>query len=344
MKNTTKLLLLLPIIGFWNCKNEESKIVKQVEQAPVTTAMVVESKRFNAFNYSGTIEAFQTIPLSFQTTGIVEKIYVEVGDVVTKGQLLASVNDADMTNIYNTSLAKFKQAKDAFERLQLLHNQGSLPDIKWAEMISNMEQAQSMLDISKNNLEKCNLRAPEDGIIGKRNIQPGQSSLSIINSPIEIVKINKVFVKIAIPENEIGKITKELNANIIVSALNEKRFEGNVVNISPIADEISRTYCIKILVDNENLELKPGMVCNASLNIGTNQRIVLVPYKAVSKDYAGNTFVYVVSADKKSVKKQLVITGNYHDSEIEIYKGLSTGQTIVIEGNEKLSNNSLITL
>jgi len=343
MKKEMMILILLPLVGLISCKNKEERSGDSSKVSiAVTTTLVQSSESSNILRYSGTIEAFQTIPLSFQTSGIVEKIFVEVGDAVKKGQLIASVNNADMSNIYNTTFAKYKQAKDGFERLKSLHDQGSLPEIKWVEMVSNMDQAQSMLDLSKNNLEKCNMRAPEDGVIGKKNIEPGQSSISIINSPIEIVKIEKVYIKISVPENEVGKINKGLKAIISVSALNNKQYDGEVVNISPVADEISRTYCIKILVNNPALELKPGMVCDVSLNTGMSKGVVLVPYKAVSKDNDGKTYVFVISSDKKNVKKQIVTTGNYHDSEIEILGGLCIGQTIVNEGKEKLSDNSLI--
>ena len=345
MTNRVNILILLALVWLIGCKNgkEKSSLNEEINKIPVTTALVQPSDSSNSFRYSGTIEAFQTIPLSFQTSGIVQKIYVEVGDAVKKGQLVASVDNSDMQNVYKTSLAKYNQAKDAYERLKEIHDKGSLPEIKWAEMVSNMEQAKSMLDLSKNNLEKCNMLSPDDGIVGKRNIEPGQSAINIVSSPIEIVKIEKVYVKVSIPENEIGKIHKGLKAIISVSALNGKEYLGEVENISPVADEISRTYTIKILINNSNLELKPGMVCDVTLSID-GKGVVLVPYKAVTKDSDGNTYSFVVSTDNKSVKKQIVVIGNYCGSGIEIIEGLSVGQTIVINGTEKLSDNSLISL
>ena len=168
---------------------------------PVSTARVTLAEKSYLLHYSGTIEASQTIPLSFQSTGTVQKIYVETGDVVKKGQLLATVDNADMQNIYNAALAKYLQAKDAWDRLKSVHDQGSLPEIKWVEMETNLEQAKSSLEISKNNLEKCNMRAPAYGMIGRRNIEPGQSALGSTLSPIELVQIEIVNVKVSVPEN-----------------------------------------------------------------------------------------------------------------------------------------------
>jgi RND family efflux transporter MFP subunit len=211
-------------------------------------------------------------------------------------------------------------------------------------METNMEQAKSSLEISKNNLDKCNMRAPVDGIVGRRNISPGQSALGASLAPIEIVQIETVLVKISVAENEISKITKGQKATFSVSALEGKQFKGFVVNVSPVADVISRTYTVKISVKNLKYELKPGMVCDVILNLNYETISLVVPYKAVSKDTDGKTFVYVVSADGTRVIKQNVTVGNYRESGIEVLRGLTPGQVVVSAGCEKLTDNSLISL
>jgi RND family efflux transporter MFP subunit len=319
-------------------KSTEEKVIS------VKTQKVQSTKSSNSFRYSGTIEASQTIPLTFQTTGIVENIYVETGDPVRKGQLLATVDKSDIQNIYNASLSKYQQAKDAYDRLKTVHDNGSLPEIKWVEMVTNLEQAKSSMELTKNNLEKCYLRAPDNGFIGRRNIEPGQSAIGSSIAPIELVKIETVLVKISVPENEISKLKKDLKAKFTVSALSDKQFEGTITNISPVADAISRTYTAKISVKNNSFELKPGMVCDVKLDLSPGDEMVLVPYTAISTGSDGKPYVFVVSLDQKSVKKQTITTGNYQGQGIEVIGGLALGETIVVEGKEKLSDNSLISL
>jgi RND family efflux transporter MFP subunit len=334
-------MIIALMTGCGKTKTIESNPEKTLK---VSTATVSPSKSSYSLRYSGTIEASQTIPLSFQTTGTVEKIYVEVGDIVKKGQLLASIDNSDMQNIYNMTQSKYDQAKDAYDRLKSVHDQGSLPEIRWVEMEANMEQAKSSLELSKNNLDKCNMRAPVAGMVGRRNIEPGQSALGSSLSPIELVKIETVMVKISVPENEISRITKGLKTTFSVSALKGKQYEGVVVNVSPVADVISRTYTVKISVKNVKSELKPGMVCDVILDIDRETISLVVPYKSVSKDSDGNSFVFVVSADGTRVRKQNVTVGNYRESGIEVLTGLTAGQVIVSAGCEKLTDNSLISL
>jgi RND family efflux transporter MFP subunit len=326
------------------CGRTKTTVTIPEKSVKVTTAKVSVSDNSYSLRYSGTIEASQSIPLSFQTAGTIEKIYVEVGDAVRKGQLLATTNNSDMLNIYNVTLSKYEQAKDAYDRLKLVHDQGSLPEIKWVEMETNLEQAKSSLELSKINLEKCNLRSPIDGIVGRLNISPGQSAISASLSPIELVQIETVLVKISVPENEIGKIAKGQKAVLSVSALEGKQFEGLVSNVSPVADVISRTYTVKISVRNLKSELKPGMVCDVKLDFNNGKSSLVVPYKAVSKDNDGKTFVFVVSEDGRRVTKQFITAGNYRESSIEVLTGLTRGQIVVTEGCEKLGDNNLISL
>jgi RND family efflux transporter MFP subunit len=211
-------------------------------------------------------------------------------------------------------------------------------------MKSDFDQAKSALELAQSNLDKCKLTAPVNGLVGRRNIEPGQSSISLAMAPLELVRIDNVLVKISVPENEINKISAGQDANAGVAALGGKVFTGEVTHISPVAEMISRTYTVKISVNNPDRDLKPGMVCDVSLAQGPADNLLLVPSKAVSRDSEGNTFVYIVNSVDLTVNKQAVSVGRYLGSGIEITGGLAEGQVIVCEGMEKLYDNCKIGL
>lgn len=337
------LILFAILIAMASCQQKQEVAKKESTSIRVKTQSVKTVDGLSNLRYSGTVEAAQTIPLTFQSSGTVEQVLVQEGDAVHKGQLLAIVSKADNQSIYNSSLATYQQAKDGYDRLKQVYEKGSLSEVKWVEMETNMKQAESQLQIAKNNLDKCNLYAPTSGIVGKRNIEPGQSSISSF-SPIELVKIEKVSVKISVPENEIGKFKKGMTSTFTISALENTSFKGIITNIGVVADQFSRTYEVKMTVDNPYLEMKPGMVCDVMMNSSNEKQLVVVPYNAVSKDTEGNSFVYVVAPDSKSVKKQIIQVGNYQSSGLVILSGLIADQTIVVEGKEKLEDNSTINL
>jgi len=308
----------------------------------VTVIAVKKDKVVTALRYSGTIEAYQSIPLNFQTTGTVQEVLVDAGDIVHKGQMLATLDKTDARNLYEITLSQYQQAKDAYDRLKEVHDNGSLPEIKWVEMESKLQQAQSSLDLAKNNLDKCNLYAPVNGMVGRRNIEPGMSSISLASAPLELVDIRQAYAKISVPENEVAKIVKRMKATFSVSALNDKEFTGEVANISPVADRISRTYEAKILVPNPKFELKPGMVCDVKMELAMEKEVILVPTESVSKDNENRVYLFLVNTATKRAKKQVIQTGQYQDSGLEVISGLEPGQIIVTGGKEKLSDNSLI--
>jgi len=339
MKKT--ILLILTALSFMGCNH---KIEERAADPQVVIAEVTKVKGSTNLHYSGSIEAFQTIPLTFQTSGTVLKVLVSAGDAVRKGQLLATVDKADAQSMYELSNAKYKQAKDAYNRLKEVHDNGSLPEIKWVEMESNLQQAQSSVAIAKNNLSKSSLYSPDNGIIGKRNIEPGMASIGSVLAPLELIKIESVYVKIAVPENEINKIKKGQKAQFNVSALDNQTFDGIVTNVGVVADQISRTYEVKITVKNSGLLLKPGMVCDVNLGITANKEILTVPYQAVDKDKDNNSFVYIVDQTQKIAKKRIIHIGNYQNDNIEVLSGLDLGEKVVTEGKEKLSDNSKISL
>jgi RND family efflux transporter MFP subunit len=340
MKKT--ILFSLAALSLIGCNHKAN--IESPKDPQVVLAEVSKVQGSAILHYSGSIEASQTIPLTFQTSGTVQKVLVSAGDAVRKGQLLATVDKADAQSMYELSNAQYKQAKDAYNRLKEVHDNGSLPEIKWVEIESNLQQALSSVTIAKNSLSKSSLYSPDNGVIGKRNIEPGMASIGSVLAPLELIKIESVYVKIAVPENEINKIKKGQKAQFKVSALDNQTFDGTITNIGVVADQISRTYEVKITVKNSGMQLKPGMVCDVDLGITANKELIAVPYQAVDRDKDNNTFVYVVDPVQKTAKKRIIHTGNYLNSSLEVVDGLTLGEKVVCEGKQKLSDNCKVTL
>jgi RND family efflux transporter MFP subunit len=288
------------------------------------------------------VEASQTIPITFQSTGIVTRVLVEEGDFVNEGQLLAEVEKGSLVSAYQGALAKYEQALDAQSRLKMVYDKGSLPEVKWVEINSQVAQAKSILEVSERNLKNCELRAPNGGIIGERNIEPGMSAIQI-EAPIKLVKLKKVMVKISVPENEINKLQKGQQARITVSALNNKTYTGAIERLGVVANRLSRTYDVKIEVVNPALEMKPGMVCDVEISLPSSETVLLIPMSSVQREGDQKSFVYVIDQkSKRAIKKQVHIEGIVNDM-ISVSSGLQAGELIVVQGTQKLSDQSLVT-
>ena len=338
-----KILIYLLLAGFGYCLSGCSGNNKDTSLKNTLTEVEVEQVKTSddseALAYSGTIEESETIPLSFSGLGSVARVLVSEGDFVKKGQLLAVLNDETYKNAYEMSLAAQKQAEDAYKRLLPMYKNGNLPEIKLVDIETKLQQAKAAALISKKSVDDCRLYSPVDGIVGKRSIEPGMSAIPNLTS-INIVKIEKVFARVAVSENEISSIKKGTKANIKVAALKNSEFTGTVEEIGVLADPIAHTYKIKIGIINKNNQIKPGMICNVTLNKFSETVGLFVPSRAVLVDEQGRNFVYAVSQNK-AVRKYIK-TGKLMKNGVEITGGLNDGEQIVVAGQQKLVDSSLI--
>jgi membrane fusion protein, multidrug efflux system len=328
-------LILILLLGIWSgCSGNDTK-----DKPPVNVVVqkVTRAVDEQSIAYNGTIEESESIPLSFSTVGNVSRVLVSEGDFVKKGQLLASLNDETYKNAYEMSLASQKQAEDAYKRLLPMYKNGNLPEIKLVEVETGLQQAKASALITKKNVDDCRLYSPVDGIVGKRSIEPGMSAIPNLTS-ITIVKIEKVFAKVPVSESEISSVKIGDKAKIKIVALKDPDFIGTVEEIGVMADPIAHTYKIKIAILNRNRQIKPGMICNVTINKINETAGLFVTNSAVLVDEKGKNFVYAVNGDKAF--RKYVTTGKLLRNGVEITGGLNNGEQIVITGQHKLDDNT----
>ena len=187
--------------------------------------------------------------VSFPTGGTIRSIDVVVGQRVGAGQVLATVDPTSVQSSYEAAKATLEQAKDAYARMKQLYDKGSLPEIQWVEVQSKLQQAESMERIARKNLDDCAIRAPFGGVISAKEMEVGQQAAPGM-PVVRVVKIDRVKVKIAVPEAEIADMKVGRKAEIRVAALGDKAFEGHVVEKGVAADPLSHAYEVKLLVMN----------------------------------------------------------------------------------------------
>jgi RND family efflux transporter MFP subunit len=334
--------LVVTIFVLQGCGNgDKNQDITSQNAVDVEVANVISPSSDQIFSYSGMIEESETIPLSFQVVGNIKKVNVKEGDFVKQGQVLAELNDETYKNSYDMSAATLKQAEDAYKRLQPMYKNGNLPEIKIIEVETSLQQAKSAVAIAKKNIDDCILRAPVSGMVGKRSIEPGMSAMPGFTA-INIVKIEKVYARIPVPENEIASVKKGAKAVIRVSAIGNEELQGSVEEIGVLADPLAHSYKIKIALNNPRNLLKPGMICSAALKSGKLSGVIAAPTKAVQIDDKGKNFVYTIEGNK-AVKKY-IITGELIRDAITVKEGLTGGEKIVIAGQNRITENSIVNI
>ncbi|MFO7370542.1 MAG: efflux RND transporter periplasmic adaptor subunit [Bacteroidales bacterium] len=338
---------LLPVIGLlmislFGCRHEQVNTVITSDTIAVKVMAVDYASINGQSNYVGVAEAFQSIPLTFLTAGTIEIVMVSEGETVNKGQLLAALNTASYRNILAAAMAKEKQAQDAYERLSAVYKNGSLPEVKMIEIETGLEQSKSASKLAQKNVDDCSLFAPVSGMIGTRSAEPGMNALP--GSPvITLVNIDKINIKVAIPENEIASVFTGQPAIIYVPALNNAQYKGKVVQKGVIANPISHSYEIKITIENTGYRLRPGMLCNVFIGSTDAGKVLCIPQQAVMVDAAGNRFVYVADSVSSQALRRNITTGALTAlGSIIITGGLEKGDQVITNGYQKINDRSSI--
>ena len=214
MKQT--FLMLLAAVLVCSCGEKGKSETKAPTR--VKTQMVSPGFVDNAQPYVGIVEEREATAVSFTGMGVVKRMLVSEGQAVSRGQLIAEMDDTQARNLLASAEADMTRADDALQRYGMLHENGSLPEVQWAELQSKVAQAKSQLEVAKKNLADCQLTAPVSGIVGKKMIGAGETAMPS-QAVVNILDISTVKVKVAIPEAEIGSVSPNTRSSVFVAAI-----------------------------------------------------------------------------------------------------------------------------
>ena len=339
MKSKILMSLLAMALTATSCGNGHDK----QEKAPtrVKTEVVKSTNDGTSKPYVGIVEEREGTAVSFTSMGVVRHMLVSEGQAVSRGQLIADMDDTQARNMLAVAESTMEQANDALKRYGMLHDNGSLPEVKWVEIQSKVSQAESQLAIAKKNLADCQLRAPVSGIIGKKNLNAGETAMPS-QAVVTILDISTVKVKISVPEADIKHIDNNTTSIINVEAAG-KQVHGGLIEKGVQADALTHTYAVRINVENTDRKLLPGMVANVQLGTAEGESVAIptLPVTSVQKRADGSLFVWVVSSDNTAHRKAVTV-GQTMGTRIAITQGIADGERVVIEGYQKLSEGTRV--
>lgn len=339
MKRLYFILLTCPLF-LAGCQGEGAQVTGQ---KPVHVKVFrVSGKSVNGTgHFSGTVEEKNGTALSFSSAGTLSAMNVRLGDRVHRGQTIATLDETSARSSHEAAQATLLQAEDAYRRMKTLHNKGSLADIKWVEVQSQLQQARSAESVARKLLADCRLVAPFDGVISDKNGEVGQTVLPGV-AVAHLVSTVGQQVRIAVPEGEIGSIAVGQKACIVVPALKGKAYQGTVTERGVTADALSRSYEVKLRVDDADASLLPGMVAEVSLAGNDGHTAYVLPPHIVQLDEDNRTFVWV-AVDGRA-EKRVITCGDYTPEGVTVTHGLNEGDQIITEGQQKVCNGTNISL
>lgn len=335
--NVRTIIYVAAAVMAVSCGNNNSKTAEQPQAAevrlPNVAIMAASYKDVPQSDvYTANVEAYAKNNIAPQSPSRIQKIYVEVGDFVRAGQIVAKMDEVSLNQ------SKLSMANDSLEysRIKKLYEQGgvSKSDFDAMELKYNVTRSQY-----QNLLENTILRSPVSGVITARNYDQGDM---YGGSPIYVVEqITPVKLYVGISEMDYTRVKKNDTVTLTADALPGKTFTGRIARIYPTIDAATHTFTAEVNVANGDRLLRPGMYARVTVSFGSNHSIVVPDDCVVKQQGSGVRSVFVLQADN-TVKEVVVTLGRHFGTEYEILSGVAEGDKVVVKGQASLKNGSKV--
>ncbi|NAY90771.1 efflux RND transporter periplasmic adaptor subunit [Muricauda sp. JGD-17] len=357
MKNRTILGLLTVALFTASCGSQDKKAVADNSPVIEVTVNTVKEDGANPFlSVSGKIEAVNSANLSTRMMGYVDKIHVQVGEKVKKGQLLLRINNSDITaklaqvNAGITeATAAFSNAEKDFIRYSNLFTENSASQKELDDITANYNMAKARLESAKQmknevnaQLAYANIRAPFNGVVTNRFIKEGDMA----NPGIPLLEVEapgNFQVLAMVPESEILRIQTNTEVKVSLKSMDET-VKGKVTEVSSSSKNTGGQYLVKVILDKNDTEILSGMFATVQfpLEKRTSYGTVFIPKKAlVTKGQLSG--IYTVSQSNTALLRWLRLGRTYSDS-VEVLAGLSANEQYIIDARGKLYNGAKISI
>ena len=311
------------------------KEISPEKNVPLITAYEVKSENFNHFlELQGSVETRKNVVLNAEIGGILQRIYIEEGQKVSKGQLLAKIDDGGMSQQVAQQQIQMELAKTTYERQKRLWDQQIGSEIQYLQAKSSYEAQMSAVNQMKSQLSKSTITAPFSGIIDEiiteqgSVVSPGQTAV------LRIVNLDDMYIQTDVPETYIADVTEGKTVQVYFPVLGDT-IDTKVKQTGSYINPNNRTFNAEIDVPNKNKNIKPNLTARVKINDYTSDNAILVPQSIISENAEGQQYLYVLQnleGDYAEAKQLIVQTGKTQGDKIEILNGLEDGDMIIEEG------------
>ncbi|MBV1923711.1 MAG: efflux RND transporter periplasmic adaptor subunit [Flavobacteriaceae bacterium] len=317
-----------------------------IKKSPLITVFKAKKEKFIHFlELQGNVKTKQNVIVYPEMAGILTRVFVKEGQAVSKGQLLARIDDGGLGQQVAQMQIQAELAKTTFERQERLWNQKIGSEIEYLQAKSNYEGQQKVVNQLQSQLAKTGVRAPFSGVIDDvitdqgTVVSPGQSQI------IRIVNLNDMFIETDVPESYITSVTKDKKVIVDFPILG-KTVDTKVRQAGNFINPANRTYKVEIAVPNKEKNIKPNLTAKLKINDYTNEEAILIPQSVISENAKGQQYIYVVNdIDSKNIgisQRIIIETGKTQDDLIEVLSGIETGMDIIEKGARSVKEGQTV--
>lgn len=337
------LLILLLAVMLTSCKErEEITVPKSVK--PVKLLTVQAGQEQLSMSLPGRVRAARRSELSFKISGPLEKLPIDEGQVVKKGDLIAQLLPRDFQTAINEAKARELEAEQQYQRYKELYAKRQVSKADFDRYRASRDVARAKLEDAQNALKDTRLVAPFDGVIAKRYVENFEKIQ--VKQPIAYLQlIDQLEILIDVPELMMAQFRQSGTLEVIAEfdAAADSQFPLTVKEFSTDADPATQTYQVVLTMDQpKEANILPGMTSKVTASAGegySTARGILIPAIAVLNDANNQDYVYLFDRDTNTAKKTPVSIGPLEGSQnVLVKEGLTGGEEIVIAGITKLKD------
>jgi RND family efflux transporter MFP subunit len=350
-----RVLLLLPLAAFIAGCSSEAKVAQDIAR-PVKVTVVGEAVNGRTMTYSGVVRPRIESAVGFRVAGKIVERLVNAGDRVEAGQLIAQLDDTDLRLAENSAKAALDAARsrrdiarDNLERGKALLPQQTISQAAYDSRRNEMDAAAAALESAEAQLRQASnaagyatLRADKAGLVTSVTAEPGQV-VNIGQPVITLAHLGETEVAVAVPEQDAGFLTIGQQAGVTLWVGPRKGLAGRIREIAGQADPASRTYAIRVTVNDAPRNMRFGMTASVTLRIDDEASALVLPVAALTEG-EGNPAVFVVDPKHQTVRKTPVSVGGPAENGVRIASGLNAGDVVVTGGVQFLRDGMPVRL
>jgi multidrug efflux system membrane fusion protein len=293
----------------------------------------------------GIITSDKETRLSFKIGGIIDKLYVDEGQLVSKGQLLGTLNQTEISAQLQQAKNDLEKAQRNHKRIENLHKDNAATAEEFENTATSLNSAKQLYDIAKFNKKYASIYANQSGSVIKKEMNEGE--MASAGSPVFTINAsgnNNWIIKIGLSDKEWVRVKKGDQAVITTDAYGDKKFTAVVSEIGVAADPQTGTFLIKLKIDPQQYKFANGLAAKIAIYPSQKEKFYFIPTSAMVEAREHSGVVYSVNPDQKSVQKHTVEIAFTENNRIAIRSGLENVKSVITDGASYLSSDSKIKL
>lgn len=317
------------------------------EQTTLVTVDTVKPSLFKHYiEVQGDLATDENILMYSEISGVIEELPIKKGQSVTKGQILARLDDGGLKNQLAQMQTQKSLAKTTFERQGRLWAENIGSEMQYLEAESNYQSAKSAVAQIERQLNKATIRAPFSGVVDELLVEQGELSMPGQTPILRLVSLNHLYIDASIPENYLSAVKTGSEVEVSIRSINEV-FPAKVSQVGSHINAENRTFKTRIQIPQKIDLARPNQIASVRVNDYTQEEAILIPNEILQVNAQNQSYIYVFTKNdenKAIAKRRIVEIGKSQGNKTEILSGLEAGDLFLLDGAKSVRDGERIRL